>query len=144
MSEISNTTVGRSSGATRRRWSRAYAVVRLRCPRCRRGLVYRSGTHMNNLCPKCGLKFEREQGYFGGALYVGAAIVMFLLGALTFLLSTAVSDVGFAWSVAIACLVLLPLAPAVVRYSKVIWMTLDRTLDPGRGRSRWGEPFGSS
>src|SRR5262245_32870110 len=59
--------------------SRLGALLRQRCPRCRTGRVFRSLFRMNDPCPHCGLLFEREEGYFLGAMYVsyalGAAVI---------------------------------------------------------------------
>ena len=48
--------------------------LRLRCPRCGVGLALSASRSrcMSN-CPNCGLKFEREQGYFIGAMYINYA-----------------------------------------------------------------------
>ena len=50
-------------------------ILRQMCPRCRQGPMYRpfslSGwLDMYESCPICHLKFNREQGYFIGAMYV--------------------------------------------------------------------------
>ena len=52
------------------------------CPRCRTGDIFRSSIFrgfpkMHECCPVCGLKFEREEGYFLGAMYIsyGLAII---------------------------------------------------------------------
>src|SRR5438093_7342840 len=62
------------------------AILRYRCPRCREGAIYldsfsRGWLAMHQRCPVCNLKFEREQGYFIGAMYVsyGLAIPPYLL-----------------------------------------------------------------
>ena len=49
------------------------AGLRLKCPRCRVGPLYRRPFSMNSHCFQCGLKFEREQGYFVGAIYINYA-----------------------------------------------------------------------
>src|SRR5437870_1670919 len=59
-----------------RRSGRLKAVARQRCPRCRRGFIYRHGGAMNNLCPVCGLEFDREPGYFTGAIFFGYAFAV--------------------------------------------------------------------
>src|SRR5438128_9502553 len=53
----------------------AGSILRQRCPRCREGAIYRGSLFrgwlsMYERCPVCNLKFEREQGYFVGAMYV--------------------------------------------------------------------------
>ena len=46
------------------------ALVKQRCPRCLQGPVFAGLFHMHAQCPVCGLSFEREPGYFTGALYL--------------------------------------------------------------------------
>lgn len=38
------------------------------CPRCGRGKLFRGWTHMVDACPRCGLAFETEEGYWVGAM----------------------------------------------------------------------------
>lgn len=111
--------------------SRVGAIVHQRCPRCRRGLVFRRRMAMYNLCPACGMKFEREPGYFVGAMYISYAFAAFFIGVVSFLVSLVLPELAFAWTVLIAAVLMLPLVPLMIRYSKVLWMTIDRTLDPG-------------
>jgi uncharacterized protein (DUF983 family) len=47
--------------------------IRLRCPRCGVGRLYVKSFKMFDHCPNCDLKFEREQGYFIGAMYINYA-----------------------------------------------------------------------
>jgi len=66
------------------------AALRLRCPRCDVGKLYSKPFRMYEHCPQCQLKFEREQGYFVGAIYINYAATVaiavpgfFLLDAFT-------------------------------------------------------------
>ena len=50
------------------------AIARELCPRCHKGKIFRgplwrSYLAMYERCPQCNLKYEREQGYFLGAMY---------------------------------------------------------------------------
>ena len=47
--------------------------LRLHCPRCGIGKLYAKPFKMYDRCPNCNLKFEREQGYFIGAMYINYA-----------------------------------------------------------------------
>ena len=58
--------------------SRLQAIVRLRCPRCLDGAVFESLWRMHPLCPSCQLKYEREQGYFVGAMYFSYGMALAL------------------------------------------------------------------
>ncbi len=49
-----------------------------KCPRCGSGHIFRHYFTIKEDCPKCGLHFEREQGYWVGALAWVIAIVMAL------------------------------------------------------------------
>jgi rubredoxin len=44
--------------------------VKLRCPDCGLGPLYRSPFRMHAQCEYCDLIYEREQGYFIGAIYL--------------------------------------------------------------------------
>lgn len=56
------------------------AFVNAKCPRCRVGKVFNGPTYglklqkMNEFCPHCNLKFEREPGYFYVAMFVSYAM----------------------------------------------------------------------
>ncbi len=47
--------------------------LRLRCPRCGVGPLYAKPFRMHSNCRQCDLRFEREQGYFVGAIYINYA-----------------------------------------------------------------------
>lgn len=111
-------------------------VVRQRCPRCRQGRVFCGAIAMNERCPACGLRFEREQGYWLGALYLAYGLAVPVLSLLTAVLWVA-ARTSLAHSVLIALLIFLPLSPVVFRYSRILWMHLDHFIDP-RPNSREG------
>jgi uncharacterized protein (DUF983 family) len=56
----------------------------LRCPSCGDGRLFARPFRMENTCAACGLPFEREHGYFVGAIYINygltivAALAVFL------------------------------------------------------------------
>lgn len=84
---------------------------------------------MHERCPACGLKFEREEGYFLGAMYIGyglglAAIVGF--GAILWLLTRWPLMKVTLWAIVL----FLPLAPALTLFSRVLWIYLDQAFDP--------------
>src|SRR5690242_14056243 len=61
--------------STLRRWGRTlWAILRERCPRCRTGRIFRGVFAMNDPCPDCGLLFQREEGYFLGAMYISYGV----------------------------------------------------------------------
>jgi uncharacterized protein (DUF983 family) len=60
--------------------SQWYGITHSKCPRCRVGKVFTGATYgfkvqkMNERCPHCDLKFEREPGYFYVAMFVSYAM----------------------------------------------------------------------
>jgi uncharacterized protein (DUF983 family) len=104
----------------------AWAIVRQRCPRCRRGPVFGRFMSMHERCAGCGLKFEREPGYFLGAMYASYAfglvttaywLPMLLMGVNPFLV------------IGIPTIHLLLQTPISFRYSRVLWLHLDHGFD---------------
>jgi len=80
-------------------------------------------------CPNCDLKFEREQGYFLGAMYISYGLALITIVVLALLLWASTS-----WSLQkitlLAILLFLPLAPSLTLFSRVLWIYLDRAIDP--------------
>ncbi len=56
------------------RWIRC--LYRHTCPRCGDGAVFGTLLRMHRACPACGLEFEREPGYFLGAMYFSYALAV--------------------------------------------------------------------
>lgn len=103
-----------------------WAVLRQRCPRCRKGRMFRGIFTMNDPCPTCGLVFEREEGYFLGSMYISYGIAAAILG-LSYLAATYIFP---NWNgillAALAIVPYIPLTPLVFRYSRVLWVYFDR------------------
>jgi len=103
-------------------------ILRQRCPRCLRGAVFRGLVRMNQACPECGLRFEREAGYFLGAMYysyavaIAACIPVALLG---WWAGWSTLAIGFAGSAA-----MILVAPFGFRVSRVLWLHMDQAFDP--------------
>lgn len=107
-------------------------MLQQRCPQCLEARIYKKGLDMNQVCPACGLKFEREPGYFVGAMYISygmASVMMLLFTGLGWLLFP---KTDLAWIMLGAIVLFLPLAPMFARYSRVIWIYFDRWVWPPR------------
>jgi hypothetical protein len=78
-------------------------------------------------CPACDLRFEREPGYFIGAMYASYAFG-FVSTAYWFpLLLLGVSPV---WVLVPPIVQLFAQIPVTYRYSRAIWLHVDRGFDP--------------
>jgi uncharacterized protein (DUF983 family) len=80
-------------------------------------------------CPRCGLHFEREEGYWAGALAINIAVTgaVFVAVFVTALIIT-VPDVPVVplLAVLIPLMVLIPIVD--YPFSKTIWIAVDRLL----------------
>ena len=84
---------------------------------------------MCELCATCGLKFQREEGYFLGAMYISFGLALVVIALIAVLLWAATGwwiTKAMIWAV----LIFLPLAPAISLFARVLWIYLDQTFDP--------------
>lgn len=97
-----------------------------RCPRCGAGRLFKSWFKIHDRCPRCGLRLEREEGGFLGAMtlnYLFTAVVWLVV--LVVWLAMDLPDLHVPaltiTSIAIAVLVPLLFWP----FSKTIWASVD-------------------
>ncbi len=83
---------------------------------------------MNRTCPVCGIAFEREAGYFLGAMYFSYA--MAVAAATPVVVAGLLLDWSYPAIGAVAGAELVLLAPPLFRYSRVLWMYMDQYFDP--------------
>lgn len=107
---------------------RVSAVLTLRCPRCCRGRVWRAPFRMNDRCPVCALHFEREPGYFTGAMYASYMIGLGLT--LPVWMTLLLGGAGLGLTLAVAIGMIVCLAPVSFHYSRVAWMHVDCYFNP--------------
>jgi hypothetical protein len=80
-------------------------------------------------CPRCGLHFEREAGYFAGALAINLVLVggVFAVVFVTILALT-VPDIPIGLTLAV-CLPIVALGPVIAYpFSKTLWVAIDRAF----------------
>ncbi|HEV7130066.1 MAG TPA: DUF983 domain-containing protein [Ktedonobacterales bacterium] len=111
-------------------WLLLVRAVRLRCPVCGRGRLFRPGSwfRMYEECSWCGHHFEREEGYFVGAMAINLIVTE-----------------GVIFVAVIALVVArVPLFPAIVvgivlgvggpllffRHARSFWMAIDLIIHP--------------
>ena len=110
--------------------SKSYALVKGKCPHCRRGDIFRGSLYgfniqyTNTVCGHCGQRFEIEPGYFYAAMYVSYAMncaQMITLGVATYILSGGYLEFDSFWLylgvIFTGCFLL---SPFNYRYSRVI------------------------
>jgi uncharacterized protein (DUF983 family) len=105
---------------------RLKAILLQRCPKCLKGKPFRSLIAMHSSCPVCGHQFEREPGYFIGAMYASYFLAIPILAILTLLIYWLIlPDWPLQNVVFVAGLPFLLLVPLVYRYSRIVWMHID-------------------
>lgn len=110
------------------------SIFHQRCPRCREGSIFRYSIFrglpgMYERCPVCDLKFEREPGYFLGAMYISFGLALLIITAFAFAL-WAITGWWITKDTIWAIVLFLPLIPAITLFSRVLWLYLDHTIDP--------------
>jgi uncharacterized protein (DUF983 family) len=113
-----------------------HAILQQACPRCRSGKIYPSSifrgfSKMNDQCSVCHLWFEREEGYFLGAMIVDYALAMVITTVIGALLWT-FTHWSFEKLCIVAIVIFLPAVPIVTRLGRVLWIYLDQFIDPQR------------
>ena len=87
---------------------------------------------MEYLCRVCGLVFEREQGYFTGAIYINViATESLLIAALLIYFAIRVTFDQRLFTILFVLGVLLPVL--FFHHSRSLWLAIDHIIDPQKG-----------
>ncbi len=106
-------------------------ALRHRCPRCGASGVFASWFTLRDDCPSCGLRFEREEGYWIGAMIINTAItfalflVLFIGG---ILLTWPDPEWGWILGVTVGTNLLLPIL--FYPLSKTLWSAMEMRWHP--------------
>ena len=119
-----------------RRWKRPEyetllaRAMKLRCPRCGEGKLFRRFFSMHERCSGCGLKFERAPGYYLGSSYVnyGLTAIALLIAYWILHYRFGYTNQQLAGPLAGFCVVFPLLA---FRHARAIWLAMDCRWDPG-------------
>jgi uncharacterized protein (DUF983 family) len=100
-----------------------------RCPRCGSGHLFKRWVSMVPDCPRCGLHFEREAGYWAGALAINLILTGGLF-AIVFIVALAITLPDVPVAPLLAILVPIMIIGPIVAYpfSKTIWVAVDRAF----------------
>lgn len=109
---------------------RAWAAARLRCPHCLKGPVFHGVAQMYPQCPVCRYVFEREPGYFLGAIAIGYFVAVFVVATVGFTLHWMRPSLSWELVFFVGVVAYLVLTPVVFRYARTVWMYADSLLDP--------------
>jgi len=114
-------------------------AVKLTCPECGLGPLYKSFFQMHESCRFCDLRFLREQGYFVGAIYLNVIATELFIFITYLILAIALRGVDqIAYGVLFAEALVLPVL--FNRHARSFWLCLDYLLDPPRYAASWRRP----
>lgn len=111
------------------------SVLQTKCPRCRRGQMYKHSNpynlktymQMNETCSVCGQPFDIEVGFYYGTSYVSYAISIAICVA-TFIawwvfIGFSLNDNRIFWWLGANAFILLLVQPWLMRVSRTIWLS---------------------
>ncbi len=120
------------------------AILKAKCPRCHRGNIFKhpalhaSFSKTYRYCPHCGFVYEREPGFFLGAMYISYVFSVSILLGTSFVLYFGFGDPpNWVYLVSILGITLL-FIPLSFRYSRVLYLyafgggRYDRSFAEGR------------
>ncbi len=103
-------------------------ALRLRCPVCGGDPMFRNWFSMRERCSRCGHRYEREEGYFTGAMAINLVVTELLI--LIAVIALLVNGTPLALTITLG--VLLPVALPMLGwpFSRSLWVALDLILHP--------------
>jgi uncharacterized protein (DUF983 family) len=117
-------------------WKRFLVAMRRaitrRCPYCGSPGIYDGYFALREQCPRCGVRFEREEGYFLGAYALNLIVAEFVgLGlAIILIFKTDLRDLQLIWQELIAVTLAIAFPVAFFPYSRTVWIAMDLAFHP--------------
>ena len=107
------------------------ALLEGNCPRCRKGTLFTHGPlHLSKLnstrklCEQCGLVYEKEPGFFYGAMYISYAFSVGIMLTVSFLVYLFFNNPPVLYYIIAVTLMSLLLYPLNFRYSRIVFLYL--------------------
>lgn len=104
-----------------------------RCPNCGQRRIFRSWGTLLDECPGCEHRFEREEGYWLGAILINTAVTIVVFG-VVMIVWAVVAWPEPPWGTMTAVGVIINLAVPLLFYplSKTLWVAMEITAHPPR------------
>ena len=100
----------------------------LRCPRCGKGKLFQRRLKMYERCSHCGWVFEREEGYWTGAMAVNLVFSEVVVAAVIIPLAAKQVPLAPLFAIGLPVAALLPII--FYRHAKSFWMSIDFLIHP--------------
>ena len=113
-------------------------MFQCKCPKCKEGdlfinppLLYKKFGKMPVLCPVCGHRFEREPGFFFGAMYISYGLSIGVIAACSVALYYLGGNPSAVTYLTTSLLVLTLLFALIFQHSRSIYLYLIAGLESG-------------
>ncbi len=122
----------------RMKGTRLYSIFKGKCPRCQEGNIFLSGNPYNlsklgkchSRCSSCNFKFEKEPGFFYGAMYVSYGLTVAFSVSIFVAVSVLFPEASVSTYIGAILSGLLLLFPITFRLSRAIWLNIFQKYDP--------------
>ncbi|MEJ6797970.1 MAG: DUF983 domain-containing protein [Crocinitomicaceae bacterium] len=111
--------------------SKLKSIFKMKCPRCQEGNFFVSHPYdLKNAgktydeCPNCGLDYQREPGYYFGALYVSYALGVAIFATIYWSFALFVKDYSVWWPILVIAVASILTGPYLYALSKIIWINM--------------------
>jgi uncharacterized protein (DUF983 family) len=110
-----------------------WRALRLRCPMCGQGKLFRNWFGMHPACSHCGTSFVREPGFYLGSIYFNYGLTALITAvAYPAMMFNGVPD-KYLVPATLAFALLFPLW--FFRYARSLWLGFDQYVDPRAGET---------
>ena len=124
-------------------WKRFLVTMRRaltrRCPYCGSPGIFDGYFALRERCPRCGVRFEREEGYFLGAYALNLIVAEFLglgTGHLPDLQDGSADTCSLVWQEVIAVALAIAFPVTLFPFSRTVWIAMDLIFHPPGRRCR--------
>ena len=120
--------------------SKLYSIATNTCPRCNEGTYFKTSNpydlkdfdKINTACEYCGESFQREPGFYIGAMYISYALsVAMVITAFVGFVIIFGFDIEYVLAGLIPAIIVL--MPVLFRTARIIWLNIFVNYDPESG-----------
>lgn len=111
--------------------TKLYSIFKMKCPRCQEGEFFvskpydlRQAGNTHEHCSACNLKYEKEPGFFQGAMYVSYALGVALFVTLWVSMNLFFTGIDIWTQIFVIIAISVVLTPYLYALSKIIWINL--------------------
>lgn len=119
--------------------TKLYSILNFKCPVCHEGEFFQAHPYvlskvgdLHANCPVCGVKYEKEIGFYTGAMYVSYAIGVAVFATVWVAMGVLFPELGVGAQITTIALVMLAGSPLFYALSKIIWANLFFSFDKSR------------